>query len=71
MKAIMIGAVSVAATGLLMGACTRTHEVRILEPAPAIVGATPGSTQTTIRSTGRAPVVIESEQERDIIVKVD
>jgi hypothetical protein len=69
MRAIMIGAIALAAGGLAISACT-THETRIVQ-TPAIVGAAPGSSQTIIRSNRAAPVVIESEDERDIIVNVD
>lgn len=69
MRGIMIGAIALAASGLVVGACT-THETRIVQ-TPAVVGAAPGSTQTVIRTNRTAPVVIESEDERDIIVNVD
>jgi hypothetical protein len=69
MRGIMIGAISLAAAGLVVSACT-THETRIVE-TPAIVGAAPGSTTTVIRTNRADPVVIESEEKRDIIVKVD
>ena len=69
MRSIMIGAIGLAAAGMVVSACT-TRETRIIQ-APAVVGATPGSTTTVIRSNQGAPVVIESEEERDIIVNVD
>jgi hypothetical protein len=69
MRGIMIGAIALAAGGMVISACT-THEVRVVGE-PAIVGAPPGSTQTTIRTDGRAPVVIQNDEPRDIIVKVD
>ncbi len=69
MRGIMIGAIALAACGLVISACT-THETRIVQ-TPAIVGAAPGSTTTVIRTNRADPVVIESEEERDIIVNVD
>lgn len=61
--------VALAATGVIAGACT-THETRIVQ-APAVVGAPPGSTTTTIRTNQAPPVVVESEGKRGVIVKVD
>jgi len=69
MQSIMIGAISLAAVGFVVGACT-THETRIVQ-APAVVGAAPGSTTTTIRTESSDPLVIESDAQRDIIVKID
>ncbi|MDP1586421.1 MAG: hypothetical protein Q8M07_01645 [Prosthecobacter sp.] len=69
MQSIMIGAISLAAVGFMASACT-THETRIVQ-APAVLGAAPGSTTTTIRTESSAPIVIESEEQRDIIVKID
>jgi hypothetical protein len=69
MKSIMISAITLAATGLLVGACT-TRETRIIQ-TPAVIGAAPGTTTTVIRTNRAAPVVVESEDERDIIVNVD
>ena len=69
MRGIMIGVITLAASALVMSACT-THETRIVQ-TPAVVGAAPGSTTTVIRSNRTdAPVVIESEEQRDIIVNV-
>jgi hypothetical protein len=65
----MIGAITLAAGGLVISACT-THETRIVQ-TPAIVGAAPGSTSTVVRTNRADPVVIESEEQRDIIVNVD
>jgi len=69
MQSIMIGAISLAAVGFAVSACT-THETRIVQ-APAVLGAAPGSTTTTIRTESSDPIVIESEAKRDIIVKID
>lgn len=69
MQSIMIGAISLAAVGFVVSACT-THETRIVQ-APAVVGAAPGSTTTTIRTESSDPLVIESDARRDIIVKID
>jgi hypothetical protein len=69
MKNIMIGTMALAATSMLVGACT-TRETRIIQ-TPAVVGAAPGSTTTVIRTNRASPVVVESEDERDIIVNVD
>ena len=54
---------------IVMNACT-THETRIVQ-APAVAGAAPGSTTTTIRTESSDPLVIESDAKRDIIVKID
>lgn len=69
MQSIMIGAISLAAVGFMVSACT-THETRIVQ-VPAVLGAAPGSTTTTIRTESSDPIVIESQEQRDIIVKVD
>jgi hypothetical protein len=69
MRGIMIGAIALAASGLVISACT-THETRIVQ-TPAIVGAAPGSTTTVVRTNRADPVVVESEEQRDIIVNVD
>lgn len=69
MRSVMIGAISLAAAGMVVSACT-THETRIVQ-RPAVVGAAPGSTTTVIRSNNGEPVTVESDGPRDIIVKVD
>lgn len=69
MQNIMIGAISLAAVGFVVSACT-THETRIIE-TPAVMGAAPGSTTTTIRTESSDPLVIESDEKRDIIVKIN
>ena len=60
-----------AAIGVLaISACT-TRETRIIQ-APAVVGAEPGTSTTIIRSNrADAPVVIEGDEPRDILVHVD
>jgi hypothetical protein len=70
MRTIMIGAVTLAAVGLVAGACT-TRETRIIQ-TPAVMGAAPGSSTTVIRSNRTdAPVVVESEEPRDLVVHID
>ncbi len=69
MKSFITRVIAVAAVGFIASACT-THETRIVQ-APAVLGAAPGSTTTTIRTESSDPIVIESEQPRDIIVKID
>ncbi len=70
MRSLMIGALTLAAAGLMASACT-THETRIIQ-APAVVGAAPGSTTTVIRSNQvDKPVVLESDEPRDVIVHID
>ncbi len=70
MRSILIGAVTLAAAGLLASACT-TRETRIIQ-APAVVGAAPGSSTVVIRSNrADAPVVVDAEEPRDIIVHID
>lgn len=69
MHTVLTRVIALAAVGFIASACT-THETRIVQ-APAIVGAAPGSTTTTIRTESSDPLVIESEAPRDIIVKID
>ncbi len=69
MRSIMIGAITLAAVGLVVSACT-THETRIVE-RPAVVGAAPGTSTTVITTDDAAPVVVETEGQRNIIVNVD
>ena len=70
MRTLMIGAITVAAVGLMAGACT-TRETRIIQ-APAVVSAVPAPGTTVIRSNQKnTPVVVESQEPRDIIVHVD
>ncbi len=70
MRSIMIGAVTLAAAVLFAGACT-TRETRIIQ-APAVTGVAPAPGATVIRSNRlNQPVVVESEEQRDIIVHVD
>ncbi len=69
MKSVITRIIAVATVGFIASACT-THETRIVQ-APPVLGAAPGSTTTTIRTESSDPIVIESEQPRDIIVKID
>jgi hypothetical protein len=69
MRSIMIGALTLAAAGLVVSACT-TRETRIIQ-APAVVGVAPAPGTTVIRSNGAAPVVVESEEQRDLHVHID
>jgi hypothetical protein len=70
MRDIMIGAITLAASAMVISACTTT-ETRVVQ-TPAVVGAAPGSSTTVIRSNRtNAPVVVESDEPRNIIVHVD
>lgn len=69
MRSIVIDALSLAMSGLIVTACT-THETRIVQ-TPAVVGAAPGSTTTVVRTNRAAPVTVESDGPRDVIVHVD